>query len=147
MAQTKVIDFDGKEMAPKKNCTWRGRERYHYATPLTDKDRIDIAQDMADSLAEIDKLEFEKKIALDEFKQKIDAERSNATSCGKYLRNGKFDPEPRDCDVYQDWDTCELVWITHDEERIEVYRRKMTAEERQPTLFDEAPDAPKPEDK
>ena len=147
MAQTKVIDFDAKTNTPGKNCTWKERDRYPYAQPLTDNDRIELAKEMATLLQKIEKLELERKASAERYKMYIDGERSDLDKCARYLREGAFDPESRDCDVYQDWDTCELVWITHDEERIEVHRRPMTKEERQPTLFNEAPDAPKTEGK
>lgn len=142
-----VIDFDAKANTPGKNCTWKERDRYPYAQPLTDNDRIELAKEMAKLLQKIAQLEMERKAAAERFKMYIDGEKSDLDKCARYLRQGTFDAEPVECDVYQDWDTEEMVWISHDEERVEIHRRKMTAEERQPTLFDEAPDAPKTEGK
>ena len=61
-----------------------------------------------------------------------------AAQCGLSLSRST-DPVPVKCDVIQDWNTDELVWVSADEEARELQRRKMTPEERQPSLFREPP--------
>lgn len=129
-------DFDGRELKPKRNSAWHGRTRYSYSRPLTDTDRLEMAAKLSDSMAKIEKLQYQLKQARDACKDAIDAERGIVSSCARCIRNGTFEPEQIDCDLYKDFDTNEMVYITHDKERQELHRRKMTAEEMQPTLMD-----------
>lgn len=72
-------------------------------------------------------------------KAEIDVLQDKLNEAAKIFRSGKSDPVPVKCDVIQDWNTDELVWVSADEEARELQRRKMTPEEKQPSLFKEPP--------
>ena len=57
-------------------------------------------------------------------KAEIDVLQDKLNEAAKIFRSGKSDPVPVKCDVIQDWNTDELVWVSADEEARELQRRK-----------------------
>lgn len=96
---------------------------------------------MAKAQGEVDKLEEELAETRKSLKGQIDAFQGIIKEAARTLRLGVSEAVAVTCDVIQDWDSEELVWVSADEEHLELQRRKMTPEEKQPSLFDKAPEA------
>lgn len=123
------------------NCNWLRKETLYHQFPLKEADKLELAEKMAKAQGEVDKLEEELAETRKSLKGQIDAFQGIIKEAARTLRLGVSEAVAVTCDVIQDWDTEELVWVSADEEHLELQRRKMTPEERQPSLFDKAPEA------
>ncbi len=120
---------------------WLKRDTCTKAFPLSDEDKLELGKKMAAAQARVDMLEGELAEARKEYKAKIDAEQKRLSKAAADFRKGKTEPQDVLCNVYQDFDSGEVVYITADEAAEEVMRRPMTTDERRPTLFDGPPDS------
>jgi len=125
--------------APRKGVTWLKKDSCTKSFPLSDEDKLQLANEMADAQAKIDDLEAELVEIRKEYKTQIDIYQRTLSKAAREFREGMTEPQSIECDVFQDWNTNEIVYITSDEMAEEVLRRPMTAEEKQPTLFDAPP--------
>ncbi len=121
-----------------KGVTWLRKDKFERAYPLNDEEKLELGNHMAEAQKRIDELEDELADIRKEYKAKIDQQRIILSDAAKEFRNGKTEPVPVECDVFQNWDTEELVFVACDD-GVELFRRPMTAEEKQPTLFTSAP--------
>lgn len=127
----------------KHDVHWLKRDTCTKAFPLSDEDKIALGKEMAAAQARIDMLEDELADTRKEYKAKIDAEQKRLSKAAAEFRRGKTEPQDVLCDVYQDFDSGELVYVTADDAAEEIMRRPMTTDERRPTLFDGPPSSSK----
>lgn len=123
------------------NCNWLRKETLYHQFPLQEADKLELAEKMAKAQGKVDNLEEELAETRKSLKGQIDAFQGVIKEAARTLRTGVSEPVPVTCDVIQDWDSEELVWVSADEEHLELKRRKMTPEEKQPSLFEKAPEA------
>lgn len=122
------------------NSTWLKKDTIPYSFDLTKDDKIKLAKQMAEAQGKIAGLELELAETRKSLKAEIDVLQAELSEAAKIFRSGKAEPVPVKCDVIQDWNTDELVWVSADEQALELQRRKMTPEEKQPSLFKKPPD-------
>lgn len=127
--------------ASHKGVTWLKKDSCAKSFPLSDEDKLQLANEMAEAQAKIDDLEAELANIRKEYKNQIDVYQTALSQAAREFREGMTESQSVECDVFQDWNTNEIVYITSDEMAEEVLRRPMTAEEKQPTLFDAPPTA------
>lgn len=133
-----LIKQPGKKAGEK--STWLKKDTIPYSFDLTKDDKIKLANQMAEAQGKIAGLELELAETRKSLKAEIDVLQAELSEAAKIFRSGKAEPVPVKCDVIQDWNTNELVWVSADEQALELQRRKMTPEEMQPSLFKEPPD-------
>jgi len=109
---------------------WLAKETVTVTQELTQAEKAEYAEEMANAQGEKDRLESELDGIKKGYKRLIDAEDSRISQAAKIVRNGK---EERSifCDKVADYKSCEIVWTDAHPPHAEVQRRKMTAEERQ----------------
>ncbi len=128
---------------PDHGVTWLKRDVVRKALPLSDEDKLECGKEMADALAKIEDYEAELDVQRKHFKRLIEEQEKIAADAAKQFTEGLGPEEDITCDVYQDWNTNEVVYVEATEPFTEIMRRKMSPDEMQPTLFDKAPDAPR----
>lgn len=117
------------------NMTYVREETITVSEPLTDAERLEYGQEMADALAKIDEYEMALDAERKHYKRLIEEQDKIAQSASKHYRDGKEEREVY-CDLLKDWDTCEMVWVEACEPYREILRRPMTAEERQGSFLE-----------
>jgi len=112
------------------NSHWLASETVTVTQELTQAEKAEYAEEMANAQGEKDRLELELDGFKKQYKRLIDAEDAKISKAARIVRNGK---EDRDilCNKVADYNTCEIVWSDVHTPHTEVQRRKMTAEERQ----------------
>lgn len=118
---------------------WLKKETCTKAFPLSDEDKLELGSKMAAAQAKIDQLEDELASVRKSFKNRIEEHQEALSKAAEEFRFGKTEPQDVECDVYQDFDSGEVVYVTADDAAEEIMRRPMTADERRPTLFDGPP--------
>ena len=118
---------------------WLKKETCSKSFPLSDADKLDLGNQMAAAQKEIDELEFELARVRKSFKSRIEEQQDTLSKAAEEFRYGRTDSQDVECDVFQDFDSGEIVYVTADDAAEEVMRRPMTASERRPTLFDGPP--------
>ena len=104
-----IIATNARPIGP--NMTYVREETITVSEPLTDAERLEYGQEMAETQEKI------------------------AQTASKHYRDGKEEREVH-CDLLKDWDKCEMVWVESTEHYREVLRRPMTAEERQGSFLE-----------
>lgn len=117
------------------NTTWVREETITVTQPLTEAEKIEYGQEMADALGEITRLEGEFDQQKKYFKRLIEEQEKVAKDAARLFRDGKEEREVY-CDLIKDWDTMEMVWTEAAPPHAEVMRRPMTEQERQLSLLD-----------
>lgn len=128
-----VIAIPSRPTGP--NMTYVREEIITVNEPLTDAERLEYGQEMADSLAKIQEYENALDGERKRYKRLIEEQEKIAQSAAKLYREGKAEREVH-CDLIKDWDKCEMVCIESEEPYREVLRRPMTAEERQGSFLE-----------
>ncbi|WP_165078855.1 MULTISPECIES: hypothetical protein [unclassified Desulfovibrio] len=121
-----------------KGVTWLRKDKFERSFPLGDEEKLELGNRMAEAQQQIDDFEDELAGIRKEFKAKIELQQTILSDAAKAFRDGKSEPVLVECDVLQDWNTEELVFVACDD-GVELFRRPMTAEEKHPTLFTSAP--------
>lgn len=121
--------------------TWLRKDTCAKSFPLSDDEKLELGNAMAKAQERIDELESELAGIRKSYKFRIEAQQKILSQAAKEYRDGKTEPVTVECDVFQDWKTDELVYVTADEAAEEIMRRPMTDEEKRPTLFGAPPDA------
>ena len=121
--------FDATSTTPA-DTHWLAKETITVTQELTQAEKADYAEEMANAQCEKDRLEMDLDGIKKSYKRLIDAEDAKISLAAKIVRNGK---EERSilCDKVADYDACDIVWCDAHPPHVEVQRRKMTAEERQ----------------
>lgn len=104
-------------------------------------EKLELGNAMAKAQERIDELEDDLASIRKSYKARIEEQQEILSQAAKEYRDGKTEPQKVECDVFQDWTTDELVYVTADEAAEEIMRRPMTDDEKRPTLFDAPPDA------
>ena len=138
-----VITAHARPIGP--NMTYVREETILVSEPLTDAERLEYGQEMADSLAKIEEYEDALDAERKRYKRLIEEQEKIAQSAAKLYRDGKAEREVH-CDLIKDWDKCEMVWIEAEPPYREVLRRPMTAEERQRSFLEKPLAAPAADD-
>lgn len=120
--------------------TWLRKDICEKSFPLSDDEKLELGDTMAKAQEKIDALEDELQSIRKSFKARIEEQQEILSKAAKEYRDGKTEPQKVECDVFQDWSTDELVYVTADEAAEEIMRRPMTDDEKHPTLFDAPPD-------
>lgn len=120
--------------------TWLRKDICEKSFPLSDDEKLELGDTMAKAQEKIDALEDELQSIRKSFKARIEEQQEILSKAAKEYRDGKTEPQKVECDVFQDWSTDELVYVTADEAAEEIMRRPMTDDEKRPTLFDAPPD-------
>lgn len=134
-----VITAHARPIGP--NMTYVREEIITVTEPLTDAERLEYGQEMADSLAKIEEYEDALDAERKRYKRLIEEQEKIAQSAAKLYREGKAEREVH-CDLIKDWDKCEMVWFEAEPPHREVLRRPMTAEERQGSFLEQPLVAP-----
>ena len=138
-----VITAHARPIGP--NMTYVREETILVSEPLTDAERLEYGQEMADLLAKIEEYEDALDAERKRYKRLIEEQEKIAQSAAKLYRDGKAEREVH-CDLIKDWDKCEMVWIEAEPPYREVLRRPMTAEERQGSFLEKPLAAPAADD-
>lgn len=117
-----------------KGYPWFGRQKIWHQYPLTDAEKLELAAKMAEARAEMSRLEDELAGIKKSYRELIDAQSGNLGEAAMKFRAGLGEQVEVFCDVYQDLDRDELVFVTV-EGCEEIVRRPMRPSERQPGLF------------
>lgn len=115
--------------------TWHREEHILIAQPLTEREKLDYGQEMADALAKIEEYEAELDGQRKYYKRLIEQQEKIAKDAATLYRDGKEEREIF-CDCLKDWNTFEMVWTEAEPPYAEVQRRPMTPEEKRPSLLD-----------
>ena len=127
------------------NMTYVREETIIVSEPLTDAERLECGQEMADALGKIEEYEAALDTERKRYKRLIEEQEKIAQSAAKLYRDGKAEREVH-CDLIKDWDKCEMVWIEAEPPYREVLRRPMTTEERQGSFLEKPLAAPAADD-
>lgn len=117
-----------------KNLPWHSREVIAQRYPLTDSEKLELAGRMADARAEVVHLENELASIKKDYKERIDMYSGDFSQAAIKYKEGLSDPVDIECDVYQDFEKLEMVYVAVDTGE-EVKRRPMEEREKRPTLF------------
>ena len=101
-----VITAHARPIGP--NMTYVREETILVSEPLTDAERLEYGQEMADSLAKIEEYEDALDAERKRYKRLIEEQEKIAQSAAKLYRDGKAEREVH-CDLMKDWDECEMV--------------------------------------
>lgn len=125
---------------PYQNLTWHSRKMIDHRYPLTEKEKLELADKMVEARLKCASLEYKlgniKKI----FKDKIDAEGGKASEAARYYKSGLGEPVEIEVDVYQDFDRDEMVFVPVGS-NTELKRRPMSESEKRPNLLSMIPGA------
>ena len=127
------------------NTTYVREETITVTDPLTDAERLECGQEMADALTKIENYEDALDAERKHYKRLIEQQEKIAQTAAKLYREGKVEREVH-CDLLKDWDKCEMVWFEAEPPHREVLRRPMTAEERQGSFLEKPLAAPSADD-
>ena len=92
------------------NMTYVREETITVSEPLTDAERLEYGQEMADALAKIEEYEAALDAERKHYKRLIETQEKIAQTASKHYRDGKEEREVH-CDLLKDWDKCEMVWV------------------------------------
>ena len=138
--ETPEDEEDDPRPAHGHGSTWLRKDICEKSFPLSDDEKLELGDTMAKAQEKIDALEDELQSIRKSFKARIEEQQEILSKAAKEYRDGKTEPQEVECDVFQDWSTDELVYVTADEAAEEIMRRPMTDDEKRPTLFDAPPD-------
>lgn len=138
--ETPEDEEDDPRPAHGHGSTWLRKDICEKTFPLSDDEKLELGDTMAKAQEKIDALEDELQSIRKSFKARIEEQQEILSKAAKEYRDGKTEPQKVECDVFQDWSTDELVYVTADEAAEEIMRRPMTDDEKRPTLFDAPPD-------
>ena len=138
--ETPEDEEDDPRPAHGHGSTWLRKDICEKSFPLSDDEKLELGDTMAKAQKKIDALEDELQSIRKSFKARIEEQQEILSKAAKEYRDGKTEPQKVECDVFQDWSTDELVYVTADESAEEIMRRPMTDDEKRPTLFDAPPD-------
>lgn len=139
--KTPEDEEDGPSPARGQGSTWLRKDTCTKSFPLSDVEKLELGNAMAKAQERIDELEDDLASIRKSYKARIEEQQEILSQAAKEYRDGKTEPQKVECDVFQDWTTDELVYVTADEAAEEIMRRPMTNDEKRPTLFDAPPDA------
>ena len=138
--KTPEDEEDGPSPARGQGSTWLRKDTCTKSFPLSDVEKLELGNAMAKAQERIDELEDDLASIRKSYKARIEEQQEILSQAAKEYRDGKTEPQKVECDVFQDWTTDELVYVTADEAAEEIMRRPMTDDEKRPTLFDAPPD-------
>lgn len=136
LADTPIADTDADDEGEPGASTvdgdrhWLKQETITVTQQLTQKEKAEYAEEMAQLDDEIEELENERDSVMKSLKKQIDAKEDERRTLSKVVRNGNEEREIF-CDKLADYNTCEMVWTDAHPPHDEVKRQKMTSEERQ----------------
>lgn len=113
---------------------WLCREKVMHSRPLTDAEKLELAETMAKAREEISRLEDKLAATRKILKEQIDAQAGIMADAARRFRQGLATPEEIACDCYQDFERNEIVCVSVQGGE-EISRRPMTPEEKNPGLF------------
>lgn len=116
------------------NVKWLKEERITVSAPLTEAEKARYADEMAALDGEIEALKDERAEVSNRLKKAIDAKEEERLALSRAVNEG----EMREvlCDCLKDYNTEEIVWTEAWPPYAEVLRRKMTKEEKRPSLLE-----------
>lgn len=136
-ATERLLNLNGKEKNVKENYkdfTWHSRETVAWQYPLTDEEKIELGEKMANAKAEMARLEFELSTLKKNYKEQIDKYACELSEAAVKFNSGLADPADVECDVYQDFENFEMVYVTVEDD-VELIRRPMLDKEKRPSLL------------
>lgn len=105
---------------------------------FTEKEKAQIAADLANGVAELARMEERKKSVASQIKAEIDAKQSSVNAAAEKLRSG-FEMRDIECEVVYAYIDDVIRWVRTDNGRI-AFERRMRPEERQMKVpFDDDP--------
>ena len=116
------------------NVKWIKEEKITVSQPLSEAEKARYADEMAALDGEIEALKDERAEVSNRLKKAIDAKEEERLALSRAVNEG----EMREvlCDCLKDYNTEEMVWTEAWPPYAEVLRRKMTEEEKQPSLLE-----------
>ncbi len=116
------------------NLPWHKREIIAHQYPLTDAEKLKLAETMANARAEASRLEEELSGLKKAYKEQIDMYTGEFSEAAKRFKSGLAEAVEVECDVYQDFDHEEMVYVARDATE-ELLRRPMNENEKRPDFF------------
>lgn len=105
---------------------------------FTEKEKAQIAADLANGVAELARMEERKKSVASQIKAEIDAKQSSVNAAAEKLRSG-FEMRDIECEVIYAYIDDVIRWVRTDNGEI-AFERRMRPEERQMKVpFDDDP--------
>ena len=120
---------------PYKNLHWHEHKVIPHAYPLTDKEKLELAEEMSNAKLEMSRLESALADIKKDYKEQIDAVSGILGKAALKYKSGLADPVDVECDIYQDFESEEMVFV-RSEDNVEIARRPMLDSEKRPTLFE-----------
>lgn len=99
---------------------------------FTDDEKRQIANDLANGVADIQRLDDQKKSVMSQLKSEIDAKQGQVNLSASHLRSG-FEMRSMDCEVIYAFSDDVVRWVRCDTGEL-VYERKMLSDEKQMKL-------------
>lgn len=96
---------------------------------FTEEEKRQIAGDLANGVADIQRLEDQKKSVMSQLKSEIDAKQGQVNLFAEHLRSG-FEMRSIDCEVLHAFSDDVVRWVRCDTGEV-AFERKMRPEERQ----------------
>lgn len=119
-------------MRESNNLVYMQKDTITKMVPLTEEEKAQAADDMAELKMKKDALEKERREANKDYQEQIKGINSSLKEQASMVQHGVM--TSFFCDLYKDYNTEEMVWIAV-ETGEEVSRRPMTDEEKRPSLF------------
>jgi hypothetical protein len=94
-----------------------------------EKEKREIASDLANGVAEVARLEEQKKAVMSQLKAELDAKQGAVNSAAEKLRSG-FEMRNIECEVIFDYESDVVRWVRTDNFEV-AHQRRMRPEERQ----------------
>lgn len=116
------------------NLVWHKCETVAHQYPLSEEEKLELGRQMAEARAEIARLGNELSVIKKDYKEKIGACEGQLSKAAFKYNSGLSDAVDVECDVYQDFDNEEMVYVSR-AENSEIFRRPMDDSEKRPNLF------------
>lgn len=117
-----------------KNLPWHSRKVIDHAWPLTDIEKLELAKEMVEAQTELTRLESKLAHIREIFKTRKEIYAGIFNKAANQFKKGLADPVKIECDVYQDFENEEMVFVPVDS-ALEIKRRPMLDNEKKPNLF------------
>lgn len=117
-----------------RNLPWHSRKVILHQYPLTRDEKLELAEEMAEARVKVARLEAELSDLKKSYKEQIDMFTGQFSQAAAKFKRGLNDPVEIECDVFQDFEKEEMVFVPIDSSE-ELTRTPMTEKEKMPNLF------------
>lgn len=117
-----------------KGLPWYTRKVIVHNYPLSQQERLELAEEMSNAHAELVRLKNSLAALKESYKEQIDMVTGQFSQAAKKYKEGVGEPVEIECDCYQDLDNDEMVFVPIDSDN-ELLRKPLTEKEKMPNLF------------